>query len=83
MLADIVEVKVLDHYRLVLRFNDGTVGEVDVTEIVPFQGVFTKLKEEKYFSTVFVDPESGTICWDSGADLSPCMLYSYIVNKPK
>jgi len=81
MLADIIEVKVLGNYKLALRFEDGTAGQVDITKVVPFKGIFAKLKDEKYFSTVSVDVETGTICWSNGADLSPCVLYSQVIKK--
>lgn len=80
MLADVTEVKVLENYHLLLRFEDGTMGEVDIAKMVPFKGIFAKLKDNEYFKTVVVDPETGTICWDNGADLSPCRLYSEIKN---
>ncbi len=78
MLVDITEVKVLENYNLVLRFEGGTVGQIDIAKIISFKDIFAKLKVLSYFKTVFIDKESGTICWDNGADLSPCVLYSQI-----
>ena len=40
MLVDIVAVKVLDHYNLYLRFDDGKSGQVDISKIIPFKGSF-------------------------------------------
>jgi len=82
MLYDVIEVKPLSAYRLYLRFEDGSSGEVDVSKIIPFEGVFAALVDEKYFATVTVDPESGTICWENGADISPCLLYEAIKTNP-
>lgn len=78
MLYDIVEVRVVKDYVVYLRFEDGTEGEVDISELVPFKGVFLKLKDLNYFAKVFINPELGTIVWDNGADLSPSYLYSLI-----
>jgi len=78
MLIDIVEVKPLSSYRLFIKFEDGASGEIDVTQIVPFKGIFAKLADKKYFNTVHVNKDIGTICWDNGADLSPCVLYEMI-----
>ena len=39
------------------------------------------LKDQKYFATVYVNKELGTIVWDNGADLSPSYLYSIVTNK--
>ena len=40
MLKDVTEVKAVGGYRLRLRFEDGVSGEVDVSEMVEFRGVF-------------------------------------------
>ena len=81
MLVDIVEVKVQKDYVLYVRFEDGLEGEVDLSKIVPFKGVFLKLKDPKYFATVRLNRELGTIVWDNGADLSPDYIYSLISKK--
>ena len=81
MLFDVVEVKVIENYKLFLRFENDVQGEVDITKIVPFEGVFSKLKDKEYFATVYVNKELGTIVWDNGADLSPSYLYSIVINK--
>ncbi len=78
MLIDVIEVKPLSAYKLYLRFEDGTSGEIDISKIVAFEGVFAKLKDKEYFLTVKVNPDIGTICWESGADISPCTLYKLI-----
>jgi hypothetical protein len=76
MLKDIVDVQPLDGYRLKLRFEDGVEGVVDVAELVSFTGVFAPLHDRNEFVAVQVHPELGTICWPSGADLDPDVLYS-------
>lgn len=81
MLFDIVEVKVLKNYTLYIRFENGIAGEVDISKIIPFEGVFSKLKDLSYFSTVKVNEELGTIVWDNGSDLAPDFLYSLISGK--
>ena len=81
MLYDIIEVKVLKNYTLFLRFENGVEGSVDISSIIPFEGVFSKLKDVEYFATVAVNKELGTIVWDNGADLSPEYLYSIISHK--
>jgi hypothetical protein len=78
MLHDVVEVKVVKNYTLYIRFEDGLSGEIDVSKIVPFEGVFSKLKDISYFATVRVDKDLGTIAWPNGADLAPDYLYSLI-----
>ena len=82
MLKDIVEVRVLDRYRLRIRFEDGVVGEVDLEKMIQFEGVFAPVKERAFFAQVRVDPEAGTIVWQNGADLDPLVLYSQVTGIP-
>ncbi|MCC5831904.1 MAG: DUF2442 domain-containing protein [Chlamydiales bacterium] len=78
MLYDIVEAKVVKNYTLFLRFENGVKGHIDISKIIPFEGIFSKLQDIDYFATVVVDKELGTIVWDNGADLSPEYLYTII-----
>jgi hypothetical protein len=78
MLTDVVQVEVLEPYRLRLRFADGFVGEVDVARLVRFEGVFEALKAPGTFATVRVDRELGTIVWPNGADLDAAVLRAAI-----
>lgn len=82
MLKDIVDVQPLDGYRLHLRFEDGAEGDVDVTDLVPFEGVFAPLRDRAAFTAVRVDPNLGTVVWPNGADLDPAVLYSKVTGAP-
>lgn len=82
MLKDIVSVQPLEAYRIRLCFEDGIEGVIDISEIIPFSGIFAPLAEPSYFATVKVNPEFGTIVWDNGADLDPDVLYSIVSNQP-
>lgn len=82
MLVDIVQVEPLDCYRIKLRFEDGSEGVVDVAQCVTFTGVFAALQDPREFRMVRVDPELGTVCWPSGADLDPDVLYSLVTGRP-
>jgi hypothetical protein len=79
---EVVSVQPLDAYRLHLRFEDGIEGVIDVSEIIPFSGIFSPLADLNYFATVQVNSEFGTIVWDNGADLDPDVLYSIVANQP-
>lgn len=82
MLKDVTSVTPLDGYRLRLRFEDGAEGDVDISELVRFIGVFAPLQERSVFADVRVDPELGTIVWPNGADLDPAVLHSHITGSP-
>lgn len=82
MLKDIVEVKVVGDTKLFLKFEDGKSGEVDLSEIIKFTGVFQNLNDPNFFKTVTVNPELGTITWPNGADLCPDVLYFHVTGEP-
>ena len=82
MLKDVTEVKSLEGYRLMLSFDDGVTGIVDISELIEFTGVFEPLLESDYFDQVRVDPEIGTICWPNDADIDPDVLYHLVTGEP-
>jgi len=81
MLKDIVEARFLGGHRLFIRFEDSVEGEIDLETLISFHGVFEPLKDPKEVAKVKVDPELGTICWESGADLDPDVLYAKIAGE--
>ena len=80
MSSDIVSVRILGGFRLFLQFEDGVEGEVDISEVVPFDGVFARLKDPCEFEKVYVDHEWGTICWPGNLDLAPEPLYEKLTS---
>jgi hypothetical protein len=66
-------VRPLVDYRLAVCFEDGTNGEVSLSDRL-FGPVFEPLKDVHLFAQVFVD-EFGAIAWPNGADLAPDALY--------
>ena len=82
MLKDVISVKAIRGYRLRVRFEDGVEGEVDVSSLVPFEGVFAPLREQREFDQVRVNAEAGTIEWPCGADIDPVILYSAVSGLP-
>lgn len=82
MLKDIVEVRPLDGYRLYLCFEDGVAGNIDVSELIRFEGIFAPLRDPHFFERVRINPELGVIYWPNGADLDPDVLYSRVSGTP-
>lgn len=82
MLPNVVSVTQTGPYRLLLKFDDGAEGEIDVKSTVSFVGVFEALQDPDFFAQVRVDPESGTIVWPNGADLDPLVLHSKVTGQP-
>lgn len=81
-MKDVVEVRPLEGYRLHVRFEDGVHGEVDITELIRFEGIFAPLRDPARFAEVRVSAELGTVCWPNGADLDPDVLYAKVSGKP-
>lgn len=82
MRAMIVEVLPIGQTCLHLRFKDGAEGNLDLAEFVSFTGVFAPLAQPEEFAKVRLDNDAGTVCWPSGADLDPYVLYSRITGAP-
>lgn len=64
-------------YRLWLRFNDDTEGEVDLGPELDGP-VFEPLRAPALFAQVAIDPEVHTIAWPNGADFAPEFLHSLV-----
>jgi hypothetical protein len=80
-MARIVDAEARPDYRLGLRFDDGTEGEVDLSSLVG-KGVFAVWSDPAAFARVLADPESGTVAWPGGIDLCPDQLYHDVTNAP-
>jgi|TARA_B100002003_G_C13945361_1_gene458593 hypothetical protein len=74
MILHVKEAKHLHDYVIWLKFNDGTIGEVDLKDEL-YGEVFESLKEVDRFKAFKVDPELETIVWNNGADMAPEFLY--------
>ena len=82
MLKDIIAVEPRENYQLHIRFEDDVEGVIDISKIIKFTGVFAPLQDKEYFATVCINPEYGTIQWESGADLDPDVIYALITKQP-
>ncbi len=78
---DIVEARATSDRRIFIRFEDGVEGEVDLADLVSFRGVFASLREPEEFRKVEVNTDLGTVCWPSGPDLDPGVLYSKLTGQ--
>jgi len=72
----VVSVHPLEDFRLTVRFDDGTCGEVALCDRL-FGPVFEPLRDPDVFAQVFVD-EFGAVAWPNGADLAPDALYAQL-----
>ena len=77
MILHIKEARYLHDYVIWLRFNDGTEGEVDLSDELDGE-VFVPLRDVSKFKAFRVDPVLETIVWENGADLAPEFLYENV-----
>jgi hypothetical protein len=68
------DVKYLSEYKLQLKFEDGSLRQVDLAKHLDGE-VFAPLRDPGKFKTVRLHNELDTIVWDNGADMSPDFLY--------
>jgi hypothetical protein len=70
MLTKVVKIKPVDGFKLKVRFNDGTSGVHDFTELVSEPGpMLEPLREEAFFRRVTL--EHGAPTWPNGFDIAP------------
>ena len=70
MILHVTQAEYRRGYRIWVRFNDGSSGEVDLAGKLT-GSMFKPLADKRLFARFRVDPELGTILWDNGADLAP------------
>ena len=74
-----VEVRPLEGHRLWLRFEDGSEGTVDLSDLGG-RGVFEAWQERSVFQAVRIG-EHGSVEWPGGLDLCGDALYLRLTGK--
>ena len=73
-MVDVLRLRVLEGYRLWVRFTDGKEGVRDLSDVIDEGGPMVEpLKSPDFFKRVFV--EMGAPTWPNGFDLDPINLY--------
>ena len=75
----LIEVKAENNYRLFVRYDDGSSGEVDLSGFVG-KGVFVAWETPGVFENVSL-AEAGHPEWPGGLDLCPDFLYMQLTGK--
>ena len=68
-----VDVRALEPYRIWLRYDDGTEGEVDLSHLAN-RRLFAAWSDPDFFAGVRIEP-GGSIAWSEDLDLCPDALY--------
>ncbi len=74
-----VSVVALEQRRLCVQMSDGREIMLDLYPLVQRRDVYWRLRQDRYFRQVSVDPLGG-ICWPEGEDLAPDGLERYEVS---
>jgi hypothetical protein len=74
MIPRVIDAKYVDNYTLLLRFSEGSEGEVDFEQELDGE-IFEPLKDISYFKNFTVNQELHTVVWPNGADFAPEFLY--------
>ena len=72
-------IKVLDNYRVSLRFNDGVEGEVDFSK-KPRTGVFAFWNSCESFRTARIG-DAGELVWNDQIDFCPDSLWLQVTGE--
>ena len=72
MSPDVISVKPLQDFKLLVQFETGESRKFDVEPLLDFP-VYQRLRKVGYFSSARV--ENGTVIWDEQCDLSPDSIY--------
>jgi hypothetical protein len=75
----VTSVQAKPNYILALIFDDGTEGEVCLSDRL-FGPMFEPLKDPEFFKLVSVD-QFGAVCWPNNADLAPDALYRRVIEE--
>jgi hypothetical protein len=72
---DVVDLEIIAPLAMLVRFSDGTSGEVRF-EASHLTGVFSALKDFNFFNQAFID--RGAVSWPDNIDLAPDAMYNEI-----
>ena len=74
----VVEFELRGPYKVWVRFDDGVVGVVDLSDSVAVGGVFSAWSDEDYWHTARIDPGSGALAWGDGTEIDICPFSLYL-----
>ena len=77
--AKLIDVRALPDYKLWLHYEDGVVGEVDLSHLLG-KGVFKRWNDYRKFEQVVIGPH-GELSWCNDIDLCADALYLELTGK--
>lgn len=74
---DVQAVAPMEGFVVRVFFTDGEVRDVDIEPLLALP-VFAPLRDRSQFEAVFVDRDTGTLAWPTGADLDRDVIYGAV-----
>ncbi len=74
----LTKVAPMRNHHLLIEFQDGLSGEIDMSYLLERGGVFNALKDPDFFQRVTLD-EYGAPCWPGELDIAPDTLYENLL----
>jgi hypothetical protein len=74
----VTHVKAVESYKIVVTFDDGTSGIVDLGDLVQ-KDIFRDLKDPAFFAKVYTTGEA--IAWNDDLEIDALNIYAKIVKK--
>ena len=82
MFFRVIAVEARPGFRIWVRFEDGTEGEADLSDVAG-RGVFKRWTDNPgEFAEVRIDPVSGAPTWPGDLDVAPDRLYEEVAGQP-
>ena len=76
MIVRVTDAKLVRDFVVWLRFNDGSEGEIDLSQ--ELEGpIFEPLRDPELFARFRLDEELHTLVWPNGADFAPEFLHEH------
>ncbi len=73
----VIDARHIKDFIVWVHFNDGTKGEVDLSDEL-YGPIFEPLQDPEYFASFEVHAEAHTLSWPNGADFAPEFLHHKI-----
>ena len=74
MISRLIDIKVIDNFKLWLHYSDNTSGIVDMSYLLKLN-IFKPLENTSFFKKVYIHPETNAVAWSDDLDICPDNLY--------
>lgn len=78
----LISADALDGYMVRVRFEDGIAGDVDLSYLLEYGGVFEPLRDPLFSASFTVTPSWPPVAWPNDADIAPETLYAAAQQNP-